>query len=187
MHRALETLGIRPGQKVSINILLSETFNGTLYGMGEEQMARVKALRDIVSEYESARRKTVRKVVCSADAVALVGSSFGSLGHEEVWVAFLNGANAVLSVERMFTGSVSETTFGCREIVARALSSNATGIIIYHNHPSGNPSPSASDIRRTEELRNACRTVDLNLVDHIIVSARSWYSFADESETQFDR
>ena len=187
MHRALETLGIRPGQKVSIDILLSETFNGNLYGMGEDQMAKVKALRDILAEYESSHKTPGRTIKNSRDAAEHLFDTLKGLGHEEVWVMYLNSGNAVIGKEQMYKGSLSESTFSCRDVIARTLSANAAGLILFHNHPSGNPAPSASDVKRTEELQNACKTVGLNLVDHIIISTHSWYSFADESETKYNR
>lgn len=187
MHRALETLGIRPGQKVSIDILLSETFNGNLYGMGEDQMVKVKALRDILAEYEASHKTPGRKVNNSRDAASHLFDTLKGLGHEEVWVLYLNSGNAVIGKEQIYKGSLSESTFCCRDIIAKTLSANAAGMILYHNHPSGNPVPSASDVKRTEELRNACRTVGLNLVDHIIISSHSWFSFADECETRADK
>ena len=184
MQRALETLGIRPGHKVSLDVLLGETFNGSLYGMGEDQMERVRALRDIVASYDSSRTRPAKKVTCSRDAAGILFDTLRDLGHEEVWVVFLNAGNGVISSEQIYKGSLSETTFCSRDIIARALSSNASGILLYHNHPSGNPVPSSSDVKSTEQLRNACQTVGLNLVDHIIVSRGSWYSFADERETK---
>ena len=187
MQNALKKLGIRPAKRLPIGVLLSETFNGSLYGMGEEQMERVKALRDIVTEYEASRRAPVRQITGSGDAALALLPELRDLGHEEVWVLYLNAANAVLGKDQIHKGALSETTFSCRCIVARALSSNAAGIILYHNHPSGNPSPSASDVKRTEELRDACRTIGLNLVDHVIISKSSWYSFADERITKVDK
>lgn len=184
MHGALETLGIRPAKKVSVDILLSETFNGSLYGMGDEQMARVKALRDILAEYESSHNTPERKVCTPGDAAGHLFDTLRGLGHEEVWLLYLSSANTVIGKEQIYRGSLSETPFNCRDVIARTLSANAAGFILFHNHPSGNPWPSASDVKRTEELRNACRTVGLNLVDHIIISTGSWYSFADECETK---
>ena len=184
MHRALKTLGISPTKELSIDILLSETFNGRLYGMGEDQMAKVKALRDILAEYRTTHRTPSRKVCKSEDAAGHLFDLLKNLGHEEVWALYLNRGNAVIGKEQVFKGALSEATFSCRDIIARALSANAAGLILCHNHPSGYPAPSSSAIKRTEELRNACKAVGLNLVDHIVFSTHSWYSFADECETK---
>ena len=119
MHRALETLGIRPGQKVSIDILLSETFNGNLYGMGEDQMVKVKALRDILADYEASHKTPGRKVNNSRDAASHLFDTLKGLGHEEVWVLYLNSGNAVIGKEQIYKGSLSESTFSCRDVIAR--------------------------------------------------------------------
>lgn len=82
-------------------------------------------------------------------------------------------------------GSISSTIVDIRRIVKQALLCNATRIILFHNHPSGNPLPSKADIAETEKLKKACDLFDISLIDHIIIGDDCFYSFADESEKSF--
>ena len=182
MQKALKRLGIHPSQKISLDVMLGEHFNGRLYGLDEEQIGRVRALRDIVASYEKSHRTAVKKVACSRDAVSIFHPMMKDLEHEEVAVAFLNNSNAVLHTETLYRGAIAEVAFSPRDIISRALSVNATGIIVAHNHPSGEPHPSVNDIRQTEELKKACDLMGISLLDHIIISRRKFYSFSDEAE-----
>ena len=180
MQKALETLGIRPSMELGIDILLGEHFNGSLYGMDPGQMERVRALREIVATYGQSRTQDVARVACVQDALKILYPSMGSLSREEVTVIFLNNMNRVLHVETLYKGSTGEVAFGARDVISRALGVGATALIVAHNHPSGDPHPSRSDIRQTETLKKACDVFDMALLDHIIISRGSCYSFAEE-------
>ena len=77
-------------------------------------------------------------------------------------------------------GTLKQTSIDCRTILRQALLHNASAIIVFHNHPSGISTPSASDIQLTRELMDACRMLDISLLDHIIVGDEDFYSFSDE-------
>lgn len=100
--------------------------------------------------------------------------------HEECWVLFLNHANRLVGKEMISRGGMESTAIDKRIILRRALDRKASGVILVHNHPSGTPYPSVEDIRQTRELGKALASCDLRLVDHVIVSGRSFYSFSDE-------
>ena len=100
--------------------------------------------------------------------------------HEECWVLFLNHANRLVGKEMISRGGMESTAIDKRIILRRVLDRKASGVILVHNHPSGNPYPSVEDIRQTRELGKALVSCDLRLVDHVIVSGRSFYSFSDE-------
>ena len=100
--------------------------------------------------------------------------------HEECWVLFLNHANRLIGKEMVSKGGMDSTSVDKRVILRRALDRKASGIILVHNHPSGNPYPSVEDIRQTRELGKALSACDLHLVDHVIVAGHSYYSFSDE-------
>ena len=183
MQNALRKLGITPNQELSLDILLGEHFNGQIYGMDPDQIDRLMALRDVVASYENKRTEKVSKVACSKDAIRIFYPAMKNLSHEEVMVIFLNNMNAVLHVESLYKGTTGEVAFGARDILSRALSVNATAVIVAHNHPSGDPNPSQCDIRQTDRLKSACDTLDVALLDHIIISRGKYYSFADEAVT----
>jgi len=91
---------------------------------------------------------------------------------EQVRVLFLNAKNLLLANEAMWTGSVDEASVHVREVIARAIALGATAIIIVHNHPSGDPTPSHQDIRLTKDLIDAGRHMKIAIHDHVIVGAQ---------------
>ncbi len=102
------------------------------------------------------------------------------LGHEECWVLFLNRANRLIGQEMVSSGAQDVTLIDRRMILRRALEKSASAVIVVHNHPSGNPLPSVDDVEQTRELGKALKSCGLQLVDHVIVSGKSFYSFSDE-------
>jgi DNA repair protein RadC len=103
-----------------------------------------------------------------------------NMDHEECWCLFLNRTNALIAKERMTTGGQDFTLFDKRVIIRRALERKASSVILVHNHPSGNPFPSVEDINQTKDLHRALSSCGLQLLDHVIVAGRSYYSFSDE-------
>lgn len=104
-----------------------------------------------------------------------------TLDHKEVfWVAVLNRANLVLGVSRIGVGTVSGCTVNIKEIFQIAILSNASSIVLCHNHPSGNLKPSHGDVTITEQIKKGCVLLDLVLLDHIILTSEGYLSFVDE-------
>jgi DNA repair protein RadC len=91
---------------------------------------------------------------------------------------FLDTRHAILAVEDLFFGTIDSAEIHPREIVKRALLLNASAVIAFHNHPSGNPEPSAADRAITTRIKQALATVDVRLLDHIVVSAEGYTSLA---------
>ena len=102
------------------------------------------------------------------------------LDHEECWAIFLNRANYVLGKERMSVGGMDSTVMDVKSILRRALDRKSSGVILVHNHPSGNAMPGQADIRQTGILKKALQACEINLIDHVVIAEDSWYSFADE-------
>ena len=98
---------------------------------------------------------------------------------EEFKILLLNTANEVLGIYNVSKGGISSTVVEIRHILYIALKTNSTGIILAHNHPSGNLKPSSSDIKLTNKIKNACELMDLNLTDHIILTKDNYYSFME--------
>ena len=105
------------------------------------------------------------------------------MSHEECWIILLNKAQLPIAKERMTLGGSDTTTIVIKDILKRALEHRAHGLVLIHNHPSGNPYPSANDITYTKALQRAAQAVDLTLYDHIIVADDSYYSFTDDEMT----
>ena len=100
--------------------------------------------------------------------------------HEEFWVVFLNNSNRVMSAECVSKGGLASTIVDVKLILKRALDKLATSIILVHNHPSGNLKPSIPDDRITTKVKDAAKLIDLNVLDHVIVTPAGYYSYADE-------
>ena len=101
--------------------------------------------------------------------------------HETFVVGYLNRANRLIGVYELSKGGITGTVADPRLVLSVALKTAATGIILAHNHPSGNPQPSIQDKEITRKIQSACNFLDIKLLDHIIISPSGTYlSFADE-------
>lgn len=141
----------------------------------------------IAAAFELGRRSTSEPIVKERTTVSSPRMVFRimlpllrGLDHEECWAIFLNRANYILGKEKMSSGGQDSTVIDVKRIIRRSLDKKASGVILIHNHPSGNALPGKADITQTGILRNALKTCDLQLVDHVIIAEDSWYSFADE-------
>lgn len=182
----LEAVGLRTNYDIPAGEIFSSSLDRSKYGLSEEQMAVIHCLKDFVKEYNREIPKdTGKQVSNSKEAAALLYPTLRGLECEEVWVAFLNNSNVPVNTELISSGGLASSIMEPRKVVRKALECNAAAVILYHNHPSGNPKPSASDVRETERLRDCLKVFDINLVDHIIVSDSSFYSFADESVCKY--
>ena len=119
-------------------------------------------------------------IKASAQAAGYLREDFRDLDHEESWILLLNGAHLPLAKKMITVGTIKSTQIDHRRIIKEALLCNATAIILFHNHPSGNPAPSASDMNETNKLKKACDIFDISLLDHIILADTTYYSFAEE-------
>lgn len=121
-------------------------------------------------------------IIDSEGAVKLLKSNLVGLDHEEAWILLVNLGMKPISKERINIGDLTQTTIDTRRIVKSAIDNAATGIILFHNHPSGNPTPSVEDATMTEELKKALEIFSISLIDHIIISGngKTYYSFAEE-------
>ncbi len=99
---------------------------------------------------------------------------------EEVFkVFYLNSSNKVLDAKEIFRGTVDQAVIYPREVIKSALEKNATRLIFAHNHPSGNPKPSEHDIEITKRLKNSCDTVEIEILDHLIIGTSQYFSFRE--------
>jgi DNA repair protein RadC len=98
---------------------------------------------------------------------------------EEFKILLLNRSNAILGIMSVSKGGISGTVTDVRIILAAALKSNASGLIVCHNHPSGNLNPSESDTKITQKIKEAGNLMDIQLLDHLIINDEDYYSFAD--------
>ena len=119
-------------------------------------------------------------VATSRRAEELLHGDLYGLDHEEVWILYLTTHGKLIGKEMISRGTLDRTSIDCRTILRQALLHNAAAIIVSHNHPSGDSTPSRNDICLTNKLREACSLIGINLNDHIVVGEDDFYSFCDE-------
>ena len=105
----------------------------------------------------------------------------GDLEHEELWVLYLNNSNRVLQKKQISVGGKTGTLVDPRIVFRFAIEFGATAIILAHNHPSGSLVPSQSDKTLTQKLKQAGATLDIKLLDHLIITEKDYFSFADQA------
>lgn len=124
---------------------------------------------------------TDRKTVTSSRmAESLHHGDLHGLDHEEAWILYLSPGNVYIDKEMVSKGTLDKTAIDSRTILRQALLHNAASIVVLHNHPSGDPTPSPSDISLTNKLRQACSLIGINLTDHIVIGEQEYFSFCDE-------
>jgi DNA repair protein RadC len=148
-------------------------------GMGTAKIATLRAIAALSKRWLEEKVQQRSLVECSKDVHDLLAQSFRDLKQEVFSIVFLDTKHRVLKTEEMFRGTINTASVFPREVVKRALDLGAAAIIAVHNHPSGNPEPSADDRRVTEDLKKACQFMEISLLDHIVVGSNGYFSFAD--------
>ena len=174
--RILQSLGNNLNRlaKLSVNDLVK------FKGIGEAKAISIIASLELGRRRRSADILEKDKIRGSKDAFQILQLKLEDLPHEEFWVMLLNRANKVIETKLVGRGGVSSTVVDSKVIFSFALESLASGIILAHNHPSGNLKPSNSDIRLTKKIVDAGKIMEVPILDHIIVGDNDYFSFADE-------
>lgn len=149
-------------------------------GIGEAKAITIVSALELGRRRKETEHTKKQKITCSADAYELMKPYLLDLYYEEFWVMFLNRANIVSKTEKISTGGVAGTVADPKVIFKRALEETANGLILVHNHPSGNLQPSQADITLTYKLREGAKLLDMQVLDHLIFTNNGFYSFADE-------
>jgi DNA repair protein RadC len=149
-------------------------------GIGEAKAIAIVAAMELGRRRKEYETEEKPKITGSKDAYLVIKGDLLDLGHEEFWVLLLNRANRVIKKKRVSEGGVSGTVADPKIIYKLALEELASGIIVVHNHPSGNLTASQSDIALTKKLKEAGKVLEVQLLDHLIIAGQKYYSFADE-------
>lgn len=152
-------------------------FNGIGPGKAATVIAAFELGRRAFTEQNAASDRTVSN---PKEVFRMMIPHMKALDHEECWAVFLNRANILIGKEMMSSGGLEVTVVDSKTIVRRAIEKKASGLILVHNHPSGNARPGSADIRQTDILRKALATCEISLIDHVIIASDCYYSFADE-------
>ncbi len=141
----------------------------------DAKAVKISALREIAIRYNATVKQPV-KISAPKDAYDYIKTSLTGKETEHLYLINLNARNAVINKNLISVGTVNETLIHPREVIKTAVSSNAVSIILAHNHPSGEPLPSAEDIKVTQRVEKACKIVGLVFTDHLIVCDNSYSS-----------
>lgn len=171
----------------SVNNNLNELGKFTLKDLTKTKGIGVAKAVTIMAALELGRRRKIsealnrKQISSSTDVIEIFQPLLSDIPHEEFWVLLLNRANKVIDRFRVSEGGFTATVVDVRKIMQIALENHAIGLILCHNHPSGNHNPSDDDIRITTKIREASNTLDIKLLDHIIVTNNKCFSMADNS------
>tara|TARA_B110000046_G_scaffold131430_1_gene137919 strand:+ start:2597 stop:3283 length:687 start_codon:yes stop_codon:yes gene_type:complete len=122
------------------------------------------------------------KISSSKQVFSMMQPVVGTLPHEEFWVLYLNNSNKVLSKFQISKGGITATLVDVRLLFKKAIEIGAVAIIICHNHPSGKINPSTEDKNLTKKIKLGGMSLDIKLLDHLIITEKSYFSFADNGE-----
>jgi DNA repair protein RadC len=150
-----------------------------LHGIGPARAVTISAALELGRRRKLADAEDVLQIKSSKDVADIFQPLLSDLLHEEFWILFLNRSNKVISRMKLSQGGISGTVTDVRMVMKNAIECLASGIIVCHNHPSGNLNPSESDTKITRKIKDAGELMDIQLLDHLIISEKDYYSFAD--------
>lgn len=150
-------------------------------GIGEAKAISIAAALELGRRRRGEEALKKKKISSSASVFELMQPIIGELQHEEFWIIYLNNSNKVLQKNQLSKGGITGTLVDVRLVLKNALEIGATGIILVHNHPSGTLKPSMADKQLTQKLKTASESLDIKVLDHLIVTEKAYFSFADEN------
>ncbi|SHF72155.1 RadC family protein [Dysgonomonas macrotermitis] len=161
--------------KLTINDLI-QNFNG----IGEAKAITIIAALELGKRRKLTENEKQTQISSSLDVFNLFNPILSDLRHEEGWVLLMNNSNKILKKIQVSKGGINGTVIDIRMIMKNSIENLATNIILIHNHPSGNLTPSREDDTITTKLNAACSLLDIYLMDHVIISDQGFYSYKDK-------
>ena len=160
--------------KLSINQLME------FKGIGEAKAITIVAALELGRRRRGEEAVQLSKIDSSHSVFELMQPIIGELPHEEFWIIYLNNSNKVIHKNLLSKGGITGTLVDVRLVMKTAIEVGATGLILTHNHPSGTLKPSDADKQITKKLKTASESMDIKILDHLIITEKAYYSFADE-------
>lgn len=139
--------------------------------VGAMEIGRRRRLEDAIS---------LDKITSSKTVFEIMQPIVGELSHEEFWILYLNNSNKIIKKNQLSKGGITGTLVDVRLVLKTALEYGATSLILCHNHPSGALKPSQADKDITQKLKKGAQSLDIKVLDHLIITEQSYFSFADE-------
>lgn len=186
--------GTKEDSALAIAKTMLNAYNGNLIELGKCQIDELTQFKGIgptkavtiLAAIELGRRRQLSTSVdrpylkSSGHSYEVLGPQLADLPHEEFWLLFLNQRNQLLGKECISRGGITATVVDAKIVFRKALAKSAVSIILMHNHPSGSLKPSEADRRLTKQLVSAGKTLDIGILDHLIVGGEGYFSFLDE-------
>ncbi|AXO80153.1 JAB domain-containing protein [Olleya aquimaris] len=150
-------------------------------GIGEAKAISIIAALELGRRRRGEEALQKKKITSSKSVFELMQPIIGELPHEEFWIVYLNNSNKVIHKSQLSKGGITGTLVDTRLVLKTALEVGAVGLILSHNHPSGTLVPSQADKAVTLKLKTAAQSLDIKVLDHLIVTENAYFSFADEN------
>uniref|UniRef100_UPI00404A976D RadC family protein n=1 Tax=Gelidibacter sp. TaxID=2018083 RepID=UPI00404A976D len=149
-------------------------------GIGEAKAITIIAALELGRRRRSEEALQQKKISSSLSVFELMQPIIGELPHEEFWILYLNNSNKVIQKNQLSKGGITGTLVDVRLALKTAIEVGAVGLILAHNHPSGSLKPSEADKQITQKLKLAADSLDIKVIDHLIITEKAYFSFADE-------
>lgn len=149
-------------------------------GIGEAKAITIIAALELGRRRRSEEALQQKKISSSLSVFELMQPIIGELPHEEFWILYMNNSNKVIQKNQLSKGGITGTLVDVRLALKTAIEVGAVGLILAHNHPSGSLKPSEADKQITQKLKLAADSLDIKVIDHLIITEKAYFSFADE-------
>ncbi|HRO85806.1 MAG TPA: DNA repair protein RadC [Niabella sp.] len=149
-------------------------------GIGEAKAITIAAALELGRRRQAGNILNKKFLTNSKDIGGYLQERYRDMDRELFGVVYMNIRNKILGIEILSEGGIASTIVDTRIILKKALEKTAVNLVLFHNHPSGNPNPSEQDKKITDKLRQAAKIMEMNVIDHIIVSESGYLSFADQ-------
>ena len=149
-------------------------------GIGEAKAISIAAALELGRRRRAEEAVELKKITSSKAVFDIMQPIIGELPHEEFWVLYLNNSNKVIYKAQLSKGGITGTVVDIRIIFKIAFEQNATGLILSHNHPSGKLIASEADLKITKRIKEAGQTLEIQVLDHLIITENGYLSFQDE-------
>jgi DNA repair protein RadC len=150
-------------------------------GIGEAKAITIAAALELGRRRRVEDSVRLEKITSSQSVFEVMQPVLGELPHEEFWILYLNNSNKIIQKNQLSKGGITGTLVDVRLVLKNALETGATALILCHNHPSGTLKPSQADKDITQKLKTAAQSLDIKVLDHLIITEKAYFSFADES------
>jgi DNA repair protein RadC len=149
------------------------------HGLGEAKASQIKAAIELGRRLAAQEPEERPAVHSPADAAEMVRYEMGALQQEHLRVILLDTRNRVIAVEKLYVGSLNASTVRVGEVFRPAIQRSAAALIVVHNHPSGDPSPSPEDVSLTRAIVQSGKLLDIDVLDHLVIGHNRWVSLKE--------